>query len=211
LSDGGERFTRAHEFLSRGSGGHANGNKKAVLPNDASRLERVRFEMNLELAGLAVALVALLVSIVALGQSVYFWRLQFRPIVTAAVRTHSSGNVAIAYDLVIQNSGMIPAKNIRIRADAVSLAAAFGADATPQNKHLWLACFEDDPAVSILQNGDRTSCSFGMTTANEKGFWKYGSTISIELTYEGWFGGRYVQPQLIKIADSNSFTGHHWA
>ena len=90
--------------------------------------------MNWELANLAVAGVALVVSTIALGVSIYFWRRQFRPIVTIAVRTHKAGPEAIAYDLVVMNSGSMPAKSIQLTVDESSLASAFGADATPDNK-----------------------------------------------------------------------------
>jgi hypothetical protein len=155
--------------------------------------------------------VAIAVAAVATGLSVHFFRRSFRPIVTAAVKTHASGNTSIAYNLVIQNSGTIPAKNIRIEPDPSSLAAALGSHATDDDKNRWLACFEADTAVAILQNGDRTLCSFGMTMADNKGFWKYGSTIFIVVRYEGWFGGRYDEWQTIRIVDSDSFTGRRWA
>lgn len=43
-------------------------------------------------AELAVSVVALVVSALALGLSVFFWRRQFRPIVTAMVQTHHGGS-----------------------------------------------------------------------------------------------------------------------
>jgi len=163
------------------------------------------------IANLTVALVALIVSLAALGLSIHFWRREFRPIVSAAVRTHSGGHLATTYDLMIQNSGAIPAKNIRLRADESALAAAFAQGANEPDKEHWLECFRIDPAISLLQNGDRTSCSFGTTRPHDAGFWKQGATIPIVIAYEGWFGRKYVERQNIKIADSNSFTGHYWA
>ena len=47
-----------------------------------------------------IALVALAVSVIALTLSIYYWRRQFRPIVTAAVRTKMAGLECIAYNLV---------------------------------------------------------------------------------------------------------------
>ena len=47
---------------------------------------------NADLLNLAVAAVALIVSVVALGFSIFFWYRQFRPIVTAMVETHHGGN-----------------------------------------------------------------------------------------------------------------------
>jgi hypothetical protein len=158
-----------------------------------------------------IALIALIISVVSLGLSFYFWRKSFRPIVTATVRTHSAGNGAIAYDLVFLNSGTIPAKHINIKATESSLSLAFGHDATPENKKRWLACFDDVTSIPILHSSDRVSCSFGTTKADEAGFWKYKSIISVVVEYEGWFGSKYQQPQEIQIVDSGSFTGFMWA
>jgi hypothetical protein len=157
-----------------------------------------------------VALVALIVSIISLTYSFYFWRRSFRPIVTAAVKTNKGGNVLIVYDLVLLNSGTIPAKNITIRADQSSLDLAFGKDATDANKTRWLAPFRQSRIISILQNGENISCGFGTTGVNDNGFWKYESTILVEIHYQGWFGKKYKQSQALQILDSESFTEHKW-
>jgi hypothetical protein len=158
-----------------------------------------------------IAFVALLVSIASLGISVSFWRKSFRPIVTAMVKTHSAGNDGITYDLVLLNSGAIPAKNITLKANDSSLVSAFGGDATSDNKRRWLACFAKDMVIPILHNGDRISCSFGNTRAADFGFWKYKAPISIVIEYSGWFGIEYRQSQELIVIDSDSFTGFMWA
>jgi hypothetical protein len=155
-----------------------------------------------------IAVVALIVSAISLGLSVYFWRRSFRPIVTAMVKTHDGGNVTIAYDLVILNSGTIPAKNIRIEAEKNSLASAFGGDASETNKERCLACFNQ--LIPLLHNNDRITCFFGTTRADDAGFWKYKANITITIFYEGWFGNKYSDKQRIQIRDSNSFTGYYW-
>lgn len=164
----------------------------------------------MELWNLAISVVALLVSVVALGLSVYFWRRQFRPIVTAAVKTRSSDSAAIAYDLVLRNSGTIPAKNVKLKEDGKSLAEALGRDATAENRDRWLRCFHMSPAVAMLQNDDHASCAFVTTKAKDNGFWRYGAEFHIAISYDGWFGKHYEDAQILKIVDSNSFTGYHW-
>jgi hypothetical protein len=150
----------------------------------------------------------LLISFCSLLASVYFWRRSFRPIVSAAVKTHAAGNEAILYDLVVLNSGTVPARNIRIKATEKSLTSAFGRDASAENKERWLACFNQ--VIGLLQNNDRVSCSFGTTKVADGGFWKHNAAISITIVYEGWFGRKYNDKQNIQIADSNSFTGYSW-
>jgi hypothetical protein len=158
----------------------------------------------------AVALIALIVSILSFAYSFYFWRRSFRPIVTAAVKTDAGGNVVITYNLVVLNSGTIPAKNVRLSVDPDSLARALGQDANDENRKTELACFDSECAIAIIHNNDRVSCSFGDTGASDTGFWKYGSKLAIIIRYQGWFGKKYEQAQEIQIVDSESFTGYMW-
>src|SRR6266404_2759718 len=154
-----------------------------------------------------VALAALFVSLCSFLISLDFWRRSFRPIVTVAVKTHTGGNVTICYDLVVLNSGSISAKNVKITPVGSSLASALGRDATAPNRQRWLACF--DVIIPILQNNEKTTCSFGTTQANDSGFWKYHATIRVKVTYEGRWG-KYQEEQNIRIADTDSFTGYSW-
>jgi hypothetical protein len=163
-----------------------------------------------------MALFALVISLISLLISFDIWWRSFRPIVTIAVKTHKADAKAICYDLVVLNSGTIPAKNIRIRAAESSLASAFGGDATAENKERWLACFNE--GIPFLHNGARISCSFGTTQVNDTGFWKNNATIAVEITYESWplgsllesWIGSFKENQNIHVADTNSFTGYYW-
>lgn len=157
-----------------------------------------------------IASCALLVSIIALALSVYFWKRSFRPIVTAMVKTHSTGNVATAFDLEILNSGTLPAKNIRLLTEQERVNASLGTDSGQENRRRWLSCFEPENIIAILHNGETIRCSFGTSRENDSGFWKYRAEIPITIQYEGWFGKKYTQEQIIRIIDSDSFTGFMW-
>lgn len=165
-------------------------------------------------AELLVSIVALVVSILALALSIFFWRRQFRPIVTAMVQTHHGGNDGIVYNLVVLNSGSIPAKNIKLLVrEHSSLEAALGAGADTKTRKLWLACFEPSTVIRHLHNGARTSCSFGLTHREpNKSFWKPEAEFPIHIEYEGWFGEKYQSDpaNILQIADSDSFTGGMW-
>lgn len=154
-----------------------------------------------------VPLIALIISTCSLLISLDVWRRSARPTVAAAVRTHSGGNMAIFYDLVLLNSGGMPAKNVRLIADQTSLAAALGPDATEENRKRWLACF--GVVIPVLLNNDKTTCSFGTTQVGDTGFWKYSAVIEIEILYEGrWRIHR--EKQQLRILDTDSFTGYQW-
>lgn len=158
-----------------------------------------------------IATFAFISSLISLGLSLHFWRRSFRPIVTAAVRTHSAGNVATIFDLEVLNSGSLPAKNIRLKAKDAYINQALGNDANDENKRRWLSCFDADNIISVLHNNEKIRCSFGTSQANDEGFWKYKAKFPITIEYEGWFGKKYIQNQEIQIIDSESFTGFLWS
>ncbi len=157
-----------------------------------------------------IPIIALIISILALGLSIYFWRMQFRPIITVAVKTVIAGNISTAFNLQVKNSGSLPAKNIKLSTNQSELKKSFGADATEENKIRWLAAFNNENVIPILQNGESIACSFGMCQGQNKGFWKYNAIFQISIDYYGWFGYRYVDTQNVKIFDSDSFTGFQW-
>jgi hypothetical protein len=69
---------------------------------------------------LPISICSLLVSFLSFVFSVHHWRRSFRPIVSVMVKTHQAGNVSIAYDLVVLNSGTLPARNVHIAAEPAS-------------------------------------------------------------------------------------------
>jgi hypothetical protein len=184
--------------------------KNAFVESAVMHHKKVTMTCNEISTDTLIAITALLVSVIALAVSVYFWKKSFRPIITAAVRTHAAGNNLIAFNLVIMNSGTIPAKHIKITALEKDIEGALGAEATPEKKEAWLKCFNPDTEIHILQNGEKTSCSFGTSQTNNLGFWKYGPTIPVSIKYQGWFGKNYEQVQTLCIVDSDSFTGLRW-
>jgi hypothetical protein len=156
-----------------------------------------------------LALCALVVASFALIQSWLFWRKSFRPIITAMVSTHAAGSEAIAFNLVILNSGTIPARDVTLHIhDNRRLNSALN-HAPEDQRQKFLACFEKENAIPVIHNGAHVSCSFGFTGAHE-GFWKPMSTFPIWIRYYGWFGSIYCEEQIIKIADTSNFTNKRW-
>ena len=159
---------------------------------------------------ITIAIIALIVSIFSLGLSFYFWRRQFRPIITVAVKTNVGGNILIAFDLQVKNSGSIPAKDIKLSVTQSDLKNALGSDANKENRVRWLAAFNEENSIESLQNGESITCCFGTSKSDGSGFWKYKSKLPVTIEYLGWFGTHYKDTQTIKIMDSDSFTGFNW-
>lgn len=158
-----------------------------------------------------VSLVALIVSILSLLVAIRYASKTFRPIVAAMVKTYSGGNISIIFNLVVLNSGTIPAREIKLRAKQVDLNLALGKDSDEANRSRWLACFADKCTIPVLLNGERVSCSFGLSQNEDAGFWKYNAEIPITIEYKGWFGKTYCEKHTLYIRDSESFTGAMWS
>src|SRR5436305_490028 len=79
-------------------------------------LARILTSRRIVMTALAISFCSLLISLCSFVFSVQHLRRSFRPIVSAMVKTHQASNVLIAYDLVVLNSGTLPARNIEISA-----------------------------------------------------------------------------------------------
>lgn len=154
---------------------------------------------------------AVVIAFISLVIAVRFASKSFRPIVSVAVRTHSGSNLSIIYNLEVLNSGTLPARDIRIKADEHEVGAALASSQYKDREKEWLACFQPECVIPVLQNGAKVSCSFGLTRGGDAGFWKYGTSIPVVVEYTGWFGVKYSEPQVIYIRDSDSFTGYMWS
>lgn len=157
----------------------------------------------------ALSGVALAVSVATLVYSCFVWRLSFRPIVTAMVRTFSSGTDSTAFNLVVLNSGSLPAKKVKLTVEDQSELDKALYKSSTHDKERWLRCFDPKTVIPIIHNGSEVSCSFG-NVARDGGFWVYGSKFAVKIQYQGWFGRSYTETQVIEIVDSDSFTGMLW-
>jgi hypothetical protein len=157
---------------------------------------------------------SLIVSLISLLITIWLWRESNRPVVTARIRTHTGGNVAILYRIELVNSGARPAKNVRLLADhqeiidALLPAARSHKDYERELRYIE-RCFEDRAMVPVLLNGETTSSPFGHTSL-EAPFWSPGATLRLVVAYQGLEGQRYKSAVTIKIDDTAGFAGHSY-
>ena len=69
----------------------------------------------------AISFIAVLVSLLAYMFTRRSWYETYRPIVTARIETHDSGNVATAFNIVVYNTGNRPATYIRLHTNQKQL------------------------------------------------------------------------------------------
>lgn len=154
---------------------------------------------------------ALIVSLISLLITIWLWRESNRPVVTARIKTHKGGNIAILYCIELVNSGSRPAKNIRLHADRQEILSALLPSAQSHKDYerelrYIERCFEERATVPILLNGETTTSPFGHTSI-ESPFWSPGATLRLMVSYQGLEGQRYRSAVAIKIDDTVGFAG----
>lgn len=162
------------------------------------------------MGSLILSSAAVILSIVSLMLSHRTWRETYRPIVTARVKTHAGGNVAILFSLIVENTGNRPAINVRLSVDATTLKAAMPPECTidpgPINK-----CFDPHWAIPILANGRETSNYFGKTCEGDECQWVPEARFPVTIRYDDLDGHAYESRVDLFIADTDGFAGSHYS
>jgi len=159
---------------------------------------------------IAVSLAALIVSILSYYFAVRSWRESYRPIVTARVTTHSSGNIGAALNLLVENTGTRPARNIRLTVDEAVLNEAFDPNHANRYREGVRACFSEKFVIPVLANGATVSNSFGLVSRNEQNTWKWHSRVPVRITYEDLSGRKFTHDLDLFIANNEGFASGAW-
>lgn len=158
---------------------------------------------------LLVSSASMVVAIFSLYFTIQLWRKSNRPLVTARVSTHSGGNVNIALDILVENSGTRPALDVRLEAREEQVRAAMAApDAGAPIPRDAQRIFFSDVVIPVLPNGRTTSNAFGAT--GQDGEWRPGARIPIMLTYRSLDGARYVEAGELLLFDDGGFAQTSW-
>lgn len=150
------------------------------------------------------------------GISLYWafksWKETHRPLITARVTTHASGNQMTALNLVVSNTGNRPAKNVRLSVNRKDLERAFASGNQNPRRQQAERCFSD--SIVVISNGSSVSNSFGCFSVSEKNrTWKEPTVINITLKYEDLDGRIYSNDQPLRITGGGdeAFAGSCWS
>lgn len=160
--------------------------------------------------GMAVA--ALLISLVSLYFTKTNWIQSNRPIVTAFVTEHHSGNIAATFNLVIANTGNRPAIRVQMHASSDNIKRLLEANASRKHAQMIESNFRKSSEIPLLRNGEELTTSFGAFTNNpDEGPWlKYGSETEIIIKYQDLHGKKFESTQPLKIYAREGFGGGVW-
>ena len=166
----------------------------------------------MDVGSLLISSAALLISGFSFYFSIKSWRESNRPLVTARVTTNSGGNVGSALDIIVENTGNRPAKNIRLSVDPEKLNSALLPTAHEQFRKQIEECFSDRGVIPLLANGRLISNSFGfLSRGSEQEDWVKHARFNISISYEDLDGRKYKHEVPILVADDQGFAGGFWS
>ena len=156
-----------------------------------------------------ISSLALAVSVLSLVFSRRSWLETYRPIITARVSTAAGGNIAVLYNLVVENTGNRPAINIRLNVDPKILRAALKPSCTVPTTPI-TNCFDPDYTILVLANGRSTSTGFGKTSNDSECMWIVDSRLPVMITYGDLEGREYRSKITLRVRDDGGFAGFHY-
>ena len=158
---------------------------------------------------LAIAGLALFVSLLAYNFNRKSWRETYRPIVTARIATVASGNRGIALDIIVNNTGNRPAKNIRLLVNKNDLESSYSSKDSSV-RTLIENCFSSQTIIPILENGRSISNFFGYLNDREGSTRKVNSKLNIEILYDSLEGRSFKHKIHLLLAGDEGFAGGLW-
>jgi hypothetical protein len=158
-----------------------------------------------------ISLAALVASLISLYFTRRFWLQGNRPIVTAFVDEHSSGNMATAFDLHISNTGNRPAVDVRVEAKESDVRRLVGEGATKERIDEIRGCFGREATVALLRNGEELTTAFGSYGVTvDRRVLNYGVSIPITVRNKDLDGRTYRARMPLKIFARTGFGGSVW-
>jgi hypothetical protein len=165
----------------------------------------------MEFSSLFFSAAALIISAVSFYFSIKSWRESNRPLITARIATHSGGNVGSTLDLIIENTGNRPAKNIGLAVDPDKLNVALLLESNEPMRKQIEKCFSERGVIPVLVNGRSTSNGFGFLAREGPADWVRHSRFNISISYEDLDGRNYKHEIPLLIADDQGFAGGFWS
>lgn len=164
--------------------------------------------MNLTYVPLIVSGISALIAISSLAFAVKSWHRTNRPIISVRITTVKGGNVNITLNIVVENTGNRPAKEITLVADKAAVLAALK-DISSQEIPLDAQhCFFAGKTIPVLANGKSATNAFGVIGTD--GDWEAGARIPLLIEYRSFEGKRYSEKLDLLLADDAGFAQTFW-
>ncbi|WP_454828842.1 hypothetical protein [Pseudoxanthomonas wuyuanensis] len=156
---------------------------------------------------IAISIVSAAIAILSLTFAIYSWRQANRPLVSARITAFSGGSNAIALNIVVENTGNRPAKDIHLIAKEPDVLAALSTSSEiPKDAE---RCFFSNISIPLLIHGRSTSNAFGHL-GYPVGSWRAGAEIPIKVVYRDLGLRRYSSKLRLLLADDAGFAQTFW-
>ncbi|MEL6501804.1 MAG: hypothetical protein AAFQ23_10435 [Cyanobacteria bacterium J06623_1] len=173
-----------------------------------------------------ISIISIVISVCSIFLARKSWSDTYRPIVTVRVTAHTSGNIATTLNLIVENFGNRPAKNIKLSVDSNQLESALLKDKDDNDRKAIERCFSDETIIPMLANGQSISNSFGSLNVpyetssfagkfhneqyGKQSDWEANIRLNITIKYENLDGKSYKDKMPILIASDRCFAGSFW-
>ncbi|MFD1700129.1 hypothetical protein ACFSB1_12385 [Halopseudomonas phragmitis] len=145
------------------------------------------------------------IAIVSLFFAVYSWRQVNRPLVTARITAVSGGEGGIVLNLLVENTGNRPARDIRLIAEEAHVKAASIQQAIPVDAQ---RCFFSNIYIPVLANGRSASNAFWHLGQSDS--WSAGAEIPVTIKYFDLTGRSFSNKLRLLLADDAGFAQTSW-
>jgi hypothetical protein len=168
--------------------------------------------LSFQTTGLLISLISLFLAILSLYISRKSWLQANRPIVTVRIISAGSGNLGTALNILVENTGNRPAKNVKLEIGRDILEKLYAENSGKDWRHIIENIFSDRGVIPILGNGKSVTNSFGFLTGskNQPSTWKDDARTEISIYYEDLDGRKFKHQNPIFIAGDEGFAGYSW-
>lgn len=165
----------------------------------------------MNLTAILISMSSIIVSITSLLVSVVLWRHTNRPIVIARVSSTDKVDIHPSLNILLENTGNRPAKNIKLIALEKDLQrAAFQEEGNTQMPQDAKRCFFSKVVIPVLANNKKISSGFGYL-GRGKGAWIDGSKIPITIEYYDLNNRKFIDRMDILLVDDKGFAQSFWS
>ena len=157
------------------------------------------------LTPLIISIASLVIALMSLGFAVHSWRQTNRPLLTARITTHDGGNCGISLNLLVENTGNRPARDVQLIALKSHVQAASIQSCIPKDAH---RCFFSHITIPVLANGRSASNAFWHLGREDS--WRAGAEIPVTIKYADLSGRHFSSKVRLFLADDAGFAQSFW-
>jgi hypothetical protein len=162
------------------------------------------------LYGTFLDLAAITISTAAALFTIYKWREGNRPVVTARIGVAGGGNVATALNLVIENTGNRPARNVKFSTKTETIRSMLAPQRNGAIPEEIGNVFSQTYLLTLLLNGQSARTAFGLISRDAQSTWIPNFQLPITITYQSLGWRKFKERLILRPYYEDGFAGGSW-